>query len=281
MTEQIQSVASIDDFEANRAKTKKALPALLIVFTLGTLMIQAFNLVFQNIASIVFAVLFVLWIWKGKNPFLGRSFVTNGAYMSILLLQFVLYFFNFACVPIYNVIGEQIYNVPLTTVSLCLTLVYIVATIVGCVSGPVINRLGRMRTLVIAIVLMIVGFAGSAIFIKSGFGVLTFLACLFIAGVTAVYTPIYDAASDALPVEENGRGVGILDLMMNTSASIGVGVYSSLMASDTMGKGGLFGVGSGVEAQTSNMFWIMCAVSVLSMIVLFVFRKSFTAKRNV
>ena len=31
MTEQIQSVASIDDFEANRAKTKKALPALLIV----------------------------------------------------------------------------------------------------------------------------------------------------------------------------------------------------------------------------------------------------------
>ena len=395
MTEQIQSVASIDDFEANRAKTKKALPALLIVFTLGTLMIQAFNLVFQNIgdslgmsssaslistlpgivlgvvcmlygtlcdfispkrmtlfgvvalvagsflgffgsfnfwvvliarmiqvagaqvagsvflvitvkylndkekaiyigiynavyylaaaigvfaggfitsfdwkylflvpalsvffipllikstpdisakgekidsigvllfavfaaliaiyfsfpgvgmiiASIVFAVLFVLWIWKGKNPFLGRSFVTNGAYMSILLLQFVLYFFNFACVPIYNVIGEQIYNVPLTTVSLCLTLVYIVATIVGCVSGPVINRLGRMRTLVIAIVLMIVGFAGSAIFIKSGFGVLTFLACLFIAGVTAVYTPIYDAASDALPVEENGRGGAFL-----------------------------------------------------------------------
>lgn len=80
----------------------------------------------------------------------------------------MLYFFNFACVPIYNVIGEQIYNVPLTTVSLCLTLVYIVATIVGCVSGPVINRLGRMRTLVIAIVLMIVGFAGSAIFIQKG-----------------------------------------------------------------------------------------------------------------
>lgn len=51
MTEQIQSVASIDAFEANRAKTKKALPALLIVFTLGTLMIQAFNLVFQNIGD--------------------------------------------------------------------------------------------------------------------------------------------------------------------------------------------------------------------------------------
>lgn len=44
-----------------------------------------------------------------------------------------------------------------------------------------------------------------------------------------------------------------------------------------MGKGGLFG-GSGVEAQTSNMFWIMCAVSVLSMIVLFVFSQEFYGK---
>ena len=263
-------IKNTPDISAKGEKIDSIGVLLFAVFAVLIAIYFSFPGVGMIIASIVFAVLFVLWIWKGKNPFLGRSFVTNGAYMSILLLQFVLYFFNFACVPIYNVIGEQIYNVPLTTVSLCLTLVYIVATIVGCVSGPVINRLGRMRTLVIAIVLMIVGFA-----------VLTFLACLFIAGVTAVYTPIYDAASDALPVEENGRGVGILDLMMNTSASIGVGVYSSLMASDTMGKGGLFGVGSGVEAQTSNMFWIMCAVSVLSMIVLFVFRKSFTAKRNV
>lgn len=43
---QAANVTAADDFEANRAKTKKALPALLIVFTLGTLMIQAFNLVF-------------------------------------------------------------------------------------------------------------------------------------------------------------------------------------------------------------------------------------------
>lgn len=49
---QAANVTAADDFEANRAKTKKALPALLIVFTLGTLMIQAFNLVFQNIGFV-------------------------------------------------------------------------------------------------------------------------------------------------------------------------------------------------------------------------------------
>ena len=66
MTEQIQSVASIDDFEANRAKTKKALPALLIVFTLGTLMIQAFNLVFQNIVSKCIKAMAA--VWAGLRP---------------------------------------------------------------------------------------------------------------------------------------------------------------------------------------------------------------------
>ena len=39
---QAANVTAADDFEANRAKTKKALPALLIVFTLGT---------FQNIGD--------------------------------------------------------------------------------------------------------------------------------------------------------------------------------------------------------------------------------------
>ena len=48
---QAANVTAADDFETNRAKTKKALPALLIVFTLGTLMIQAFNLVFLNIGD--------------------------------------------------------------------------------------------------------------------------------------------------------------------------------------------------------------------------------------
>lgn len=232
------------------------------------------------IAAVVAALAFVLWILKARNPFLSRSFVTNGAYMSIVLLQFLFYFFNFACVPIYNVIGDSIYKIPLTTISLCLTLVYFVATVVGCVSGPIINKIGRQRTMITAAVLMIIGFAGSAIFIKAGFAVLTALACLFIAGVTIVYTPIYDAASDALPVEENGRGMGILDLIMNTSASIGMAVYSSLIANPSMGNSGLFGVRPGIAARTSNMFWIMCLASIAALMAFLAFHKSFTARRT-
>lgn len=253
--------------------------ALFAVFAGLIAVYFSFPNVWLLVAIVLLGIAFVAWILKGSKPFLSKSFITNKAYMSILLLQFVFYFFNFACVPIYNVIGEQLYDMPLTTISLCLTLVYVVATIVGCVSGPAVNKLGRMKTLIVASVLMVVGFAGSAIFIEQGFWILTVLACMFIAGVTVVYTPIYDAASDALPVEENGRGVGILDLMMNTSASIGMAVYSSLIVNPSLAKGGLFGIGSGVAAQTSNVFWIMCAASVLALLLVLMFRKSFSAKR--
>lgn len=47
----VLSTSSSQEFEMNRFKTKKSLPALLIVFTLATLMIQCFNLVYANIGE--------------------------------------------------------------------------------------------------------------------------------------------------------------------------------------------------------------------------------------
>ncbi|SCC80113.1 MFS transporter, DHA2 family, metal-tetracycline-proton antiporter [Bifidobacterium commune] len=255
----------------------------IIIFALFAALIAiyfSFPSVWYIVGIIALAAIFALWVAFSSHPFLSKSFITNGKFMSIVLLQFVYYFFNFACVPIYNIIGDKIYNMPLTTISLCLTIVYVVATIVGVFSGPLINKLGRTTTLAIASVMLVVGFAGSAIFITTSFWLLTALACIFIAGITAVYTPLYDAASYALPVDENGRGVGILDLVMNTSASIGMAVYSALMANPAMETKGLFGVDKGVAAATSNMFWIMATAALLALILFVIFRKSFKSNKQ-
>lgn len=232
------------------------------------------------LAILILTVCFALYIAKGKNPFLSKSFITNGRYMSILLFWFVICLFNFACVPIYNVIGDSIYHIPLTQVSLYLTLIYLVATLVGCVSGPLINRFGRSKTIILAGALCFIGFFGSALLVRSGFWILTIFACLFVAGMTAIYTPVYDAASDALPVEENGRGIGICDLILNTSASIGMAIYSNLMANKGFGGHAVIGHATGETAAVINMFLIMAAVSVVAMIIFFIFRKNFAAQRE-
>ncbi|AEB07491.1 major facilitator superfamily MFS_1 [Coriobacterium glomerans PW2] len=225
------------------------------------------------IAAISVAAILIVWILKAGHPFLSRSFVTNAAYMSVVLMVFMICFFNFACVPIYNALGDALYSVPLTEVSSWLTAVYIFAAIVGVGSGPAINALGRSKTLVLAASLMIIGFGGSALLLSKGFVVLSVLACLFVGGMTIAYTPLYDTASDALPKEEGGRGIGILDLMLNTASSIGMAVYSSLIINKHLSAYSPIGASAGEPALISNIFLIMSAVSALSLIVFLVFRK--------
>ncbi|KJY52899.1 MFS transporter, putative The Tet38 tetracycline-resistance protein [Bifidobacterium coryneforme] len=229
------------------------------------------------VLAILIAV-FAVYVWKGSNPFLSRKFVTNGAYMSVLLALFVFYFFNFACVPIYNVIGDQIYQISLKQVSICLTIVYLVATLVGCVSGSILSTIGRLPMLVLSAALMIVGSIGSAIFISSGFWTLTALACVFIAGITMSYTPLYDSFSATLPVDQNGRGIGIGDLMMNTSASIGMAVYSGLMSNQSFGSRGFLGVEPGAPAQAANMFWVMGLTAALALVIVLIFHRNMSSK---
>ena len=45
------AVPAQEQFEINRRKSKKALPSLLVIFLLGTLMIQAMDFVYQNIGD--------------------------------------------------------------------------------------------------------------------------------------------------------------------------------------------------------------------------------------
>ncbi|RBP99035.1 MFS transporter [Bifidobacterium xylocopae] len=226
----------------------------------------------------LFILTFAGYVWKASNPFLSKRFLANKGYMAVLLALFVFYFFNFACVPIYNVIGDQIYHISLSQVSLCLTIVYIVATLVGCVSGAIIAAMGRVPMLLLSAALMAVGAFGSALLITKGFWLLTIMACVFIAGITMSYTPLYDSFSVTLPQDENGRGVGIGDLMMNTSASIGMAAYSGLMANDGFGSKGFLGIQPGAEAQASNMFLVMGAAAVLALLIVLAVRRSISDK---
>ena len=225
------------------------------------------------IAIIVLAAAFALYVWKGKNPFLSRSIVTNGAYMGSVILILAFWFFAFASIPIYSVLGD-LYGVPLYQVSILLAVQSAVGAVVGCCSGLIVNTIGRNRTVILSATLMVLCFLLSSVFVHSGFLVLIGFGCLYVGGLTAIYTPVYDFASEALPVEENGRGIGVCDLCMNTSQSIGMAVYSSLMASAALSAGGVFGAEEGMWAATSNMFLIMAIGSAAALVLYLVFSKT-------
>lgn len=224
-------------------------------------------------AAIVFIV-FGFYVVKGKNPFITTKFISNPRYMLPLLILFILYFVNFAAVPIYQVIGTNIFKVPLWETTIYLTLIYVVAALVGIFSGPLIDKIGNWQTMVWSAILMTVGFGLSALFLRSNFVMLSIFACLFIAGTTAVYTAIYNAGSAAVPAEEGGRAMGVLDLTLNVTSSIGIAIYSALMANPGFGSHGFFGAtGSAAFVSVSNMFWCMTLISLLGLVVVLFARK--------
>lgn len=258
-------------------KTKLDVLGIVIFGTFATALTVYFSYPDQWWLLVVAAILFVVfgfYVVKGKNPFITTKFVSNPRYMLPLLILFVLYFVNFAAVPIYQVIGSELFKVPLWETTLYLTVIYIVAALIGVFSGPIVDKIGNWQAMVWSAVLMVVGFGLSALFLHTSFVVLSIFACLFIAGMTAVYTAIYNAGSAAVPASEGGRAMGVLDLTLNVTSSIGIAIYSALMANKSFGAHGFFGAtGSAAVVSVSNMFWCMTLISAIGLIIVLFSRK--------
>ena len=227
---------------------------------------------------LVFAVsmiIFSFYVRFGKNPFLSREFMRNGAFMGIMVTLFVGFFFQYGAIPIYKVIGKRVYHMDLQEISIYLMIIYIACMILSFVSGPLMTRVGRYNTILISAALMVIGFALSALFLKTSFILLSIFAIVYEAGLTLIYTPIYDLTADALQVSERGRGIGVAHVMMNTAPSIGIAAYSFLMDRHELKDHAWLGIHiEGVDAtRTSNMFWIMCMTAVLALIIVILLRK--------
>lgn len=223
-------------------------------------------------AAAVLAVVFGFYAAYGSHPFLTRKLLGNLSFLGIIAILFVAYFFQYACVPIYQVTGEQVYRLPLLTVSLCLTAVYFVQLVMGMLSGPIVNKIGRYNTIFLSVTLMTVGFGLSALLTSRGFGLMLVLCCVYDAGVTVIYSPMYDAAAAALPAQERGRSVAICDLIINVSPAIGIAVYSALLEDPSFSRRAFLGI-SKSASQVSDMFWLMFLVAVGALFLTIVLRK--------
>ena len=119
---------------------------------------------------------------------------------------------------------------------------FIVAAVFGTTSGWIVGKIGRTTAIVLASLLMICGFVGSALCVNTDFGLLTLFACIFYAGCGLMYSPVVSTVLDTLPVDESGRGVGMNDLVMNVTASIGIAVFGAQLGGTALAGGSLTGL---------------------------------------
>lgn len=113
---------------------------------------------------------------------------------------------------------------------------------------------------------------GAAFCVNSGFVVLTMWACVFYAGCGMMYSPVVSTVLGTIEKDESGRGVGMNDLAMNVSPSIGIAIIGSLLGSNALAGHSITGT-TGVAANYSNLLLIGSVTALLGLIVFFVFKK--------
>lgn len=214
---------------------------------------------------------FIVYALTNRNCFLPRRFLKNKGFISAVSVIIVFNLFSYAQIPIYQLIGKDVYHIPLEEVSWALAAVYALTAAIGAFSGKIVSWLGHYKTILFSAIAMVLGLGLSALFVGSGFWLLTVLACIYNFGEIAAYSPLYSAATSTLAPEERGRGIGLCELSLNTTSAVGLSIYSALLSSPLLSRLRLTVSSSGFLA--SNALWIMAAASALAAILIALFSR--------
>ncbi|MFD0704606.1 MFS transporter [Alloscardovia venturai] len=230
------------------------------------------------VAAVVLYVAFAVYINRAQNPFVTPTFFKNTRWIMGIMLIILFYFVNYCISPIFNAIGGSIYKMSTSEVSMYIVWAFVVAAVVGTTSGAIVDKIGRTPAIVTAAILMIVGFVGAAFAINAGFVVLTIFAALYYAGCGLMYSPVVSTVLDTLPADESGRGVGMNDLMMNVTASIGISIIGGLIGAPSLQGSSLVAGATGAAAGFANLLLICGVIVVVGLVFFLIFQKKIYKK---
>ncbi len=226
------------------------------------------------IAAIALFVVFAIYINKAKNPFITPQFFKNRAWLCAITLILFFYFINYSFSPVFNSAGISVYGLETASISFYLLWGSIVGCIFALCSGKIVEKIGRGLGIIIACILVICGCLLAGLFLTAGMIPLTISFCLCFAGMGLIYGPIVNTAVDTVAPEEAGRAIGMNDLMMNVSASIGVTFASNAMAAGAFKDLGIAGH-TGQAATDSAVMYVFGIVMLVGLVLYFMMRRNF------
>lgn len=216
-----------------------------------------------------FAVLAVgFWVYISRVPhaFVTPAFFSNRSYLMALSLILVFYLGQYAMNPLFNAVGAQLYGYSAASMSFVLIWASLIGATMGMLSGKIVGWIGRGPGIVLAAGLMVVGCFMAAFTLDAGIWAVGLSAVFFFAGLAMMYSPVVDTVVGTVDVSESGRAVGINDLAMNVSPSIGVAIVGSLMSGMAFQGVTFTGASEGAAASYSVIFLLLGGVFILGLV---------------
>ncbi|EEI27845.1 MFS transporter [Corynebacterium glucuronolyticum] len=248
-------------------------------FLLIGLLAGAITMYFTNmnwiwvIVAVAALIAFAVYITKAEDPFMTPKFFKNKAFVMVMVVIFVGYFFSYTLNAGINAIGLNVFGLDSAEVSNLLVWSIILAAVVGSFSGLVIRKIGRSASIILALACMGGGLIVVALLIPHGpVLALAVAPCVYYFGTSFFYSPIVDSATLTVEPEESGRVLGFNDLLQALTGSIGVALFGQMMASGSMSSGSIFGTDPGNASTYANVF-LVGGIIVLGALVIWIMSK--------
>ena len=271
---------NLPDEHAKGARIDVAGFALIGMFAASVTMFFTDMNWFWGTACIVTLIAFIVYINKAKDPFITPKMLTNPAFAMTMTVIFVGYFFSYTLNAGCNAIGLNVYKIDSSQVSNLLVWSIILAAIMGFAAGPIIQKIGRKASVILALACMGGGLIAIAALIPAGqIWALAVAPCIYYFGTSFFYQPIVDTATLTVEPEESGRALGFNDLIQAITGSVGVALFGQLMANGSMGGGSLFGTAEGLASTYATVFMIG-GIVVLGAMVIFIASMRMIYKRS-
>lgn len=240
-----------------------------VIFGIGISLLTFFFGAYQwwvLAAAAVAFVVFAVYIHKAEQPFITPAFFKNSRWLMAVCLLVIFYFYNHVIAPTYRSLGAGLYGMDSAQVSLLLIPAYVVWIIVATNSGAIYTKLGRKPTALLSAGLLLAGFWVTAFVVDKGQLAIALASCVIFGGTGLVYSPYFDTVVGTVSPEESGRAVGMNDLAINVSASIGVAVFTPMMSVTAATPANNFLGVAGAAVASSNLFLIYGLVALVGMV---------------
>ncbi|MGJ7912477.1 MFS transporter [Neobacillus sp. LXY-1] len=225
-------------------------------------------------------VLFLLYISKNSKAFIGISFFKNKQFLSTLAITFIIYSIQLAYIFLFPFLLEKIYHLKLDTISLLLIPGYVLAAVIGALSGKTAKLMGTRQCITIAMAGITISLLAGAFFIQSSVIVFVISMIIFASSFAFMYAPLIDSCVGTIAKEKSGTAVGFFNLTINVACSIGI-AYTAAMLDHPSMKGTFLGYITNPNISLySNILLVLSIITVCCLTLYWVLIGRFSNAKN-
>lgn len=246
---------------------------LILIATIATtimLFITNFNWLYMIVAVIVI-VIFAIYIKNAKNPLVDKKFFQNKRYASFLFIVFVMYSIQLGYIFTFPFIMQQIYNFKLDTTSLLLIPGYLIAVVVGALSGKIGTYLSSKQSIITAIILIATSLLLPSLTVGKHVSIFVISMILFAGSFALMYAPLLNETIRTIDVNQTGVAIGFYNLIINVAVSVGIAIAAALIDYKHLNFPGQ----NSIETHFGMVLMILGLMSILGL-VLFIFLNKWT-----